>query len=192
MKTIIKLSFLVIFVGLFSACSTMSHHMTVIESDAELKPEQGKALVVFLRPSSYAGPVQATVYDGMIYIGTVSANTKTAYQATPGEHMFMVIGESADFMQADLEEGKTYYAQVAARMGIWKARFSFIPQNGQISDEEMNQWLKGTKLTKANEQGVAWAEENSVDIKNKHDEYLPEWQSKDDVGKQILSKSSGK
>ena len=191
-KIIIKLSFLVVIMGLFSACSTMSHHMTVVEGKTELQPEPGKALLVFLRPSSYGGAVQATIYNDITYIGTVSANTKIAYQATPGEHMFMVIGESGDFMQADLEEGKTYYARVAARMGVWKARFSFIPENGQTADSELNQWLANTKLTETNKEGHAWAEQNKPDITKKHDEYLVAWQGKADGKKQILKKSSGK
>jgi len=191
-KTIIKLSILVVFVGFFSACTTMSHHMTVVEAKTELSPDPGKALLVFLRPSSYGGVVQATVYDDTTYIGTVSANTKMAYQATPGEHMFMVVGESGDFMQAELAEGKTYYARVAARMGVWKARFSLIPLNGQIDDEELNQWLKNTKLTEVNVQGQDWAKQNNADIMKKHDEYLPAWQGKADSKKQILLKTSGR
>jgi len=190
-KIIIKLGVLVLLVGLFSACTTMSHHMTVVEGKTELKPEPGKALLVFLRPSSYGGAVQATVYDDKTYIGTVSANTKIAYQTTPGEHMFMVIGESGDFMQADLTEGKTYYARVAARMGVWKARFSFIPLNGQIDDEELKQWLQNTKLTETNEKGHVWAKDNYEDITRKYEKYLPAWKAKPEKKKQILLKGSG-
>ena len=191
MKTIIKLGLALVLMALFSACSTMTPHMTVVEGNTQLNPEEGKALLVFVRPSNYGGAVQATIYDDTTYIGTVSANTKVAYQASPGEHMFMVVGESADFMQADLEEGKTYYAQVAARMGVWKARFSFIPVNGQISEAELNKWLMNTKLTTPNEQGQAWAKQNEADIIKKHDEFLPQWKSKESK-KQILLKTSGK
>ena len=35
--------------------------------------------------------------------------------------MFSVVGEAADFLEADLAAGKTYYIQVAPRMGAWKA-----------------------------------------------------------------------
>jgi hypothetical protein len=188
MKMLIKLSSLVIIKVLFSACA--SPHMTVVSGNTELKPEPGKSLLVFMRPSSFGGAIQATIYDGTAYIATVSANTKIAYQAKPGKHMFMVIGESADFMQADLLEGKTYYAKVAARMGFWKSRFSFIPQNGQTSDENINEWLENTKLTRPNNLGLEWAKNNNVSIMKKHDKYLPAWENKTE--KQILYESSGK
>jgi len=192
MMKIIKICFLFVLMGLFSACTIMSSHMTVQQGNPVLKPEPGKALLVFVRPSVYGGAIQATIYDDTTYIGTISANTKIAYQAEPGQHMFMVIGESADFMRADLTEGKTYYARVAARMGVWKARFSFIPENGESSAAEINEWLQDTNLTKINDQGRKWAKENQASIMQKHDEYLPAWKSKDVSGQQTLHPGSGK
>ncbi len=192
MIKILKLALLTLSLGLFSACAVMSPHMTVQEGNPVLKPEAGKALLVFLRPSSYGGAVQATIYDGAAYIGTISANTKIAYQADPGKHMFMVIGESADFMQADLVAGKTYYARVSARMGIWKARFSFEPENGGTSAEELNAWLKETRLARINDQGRKWAMENKASIMQKHDEYLPVWNNKEKSSQQTLLSGSGK
>lgn len=191
MKTLIKLTFLVMITAGISACTSMSSHMTLVKNSPELKPEPGKSLLIFIRPSTYGGLVQATIYDDTTYIGTVSANTKVAYQATPGKHMFMVISESADFMQADLTEGKTYYAQVAPRWGVWKSRFSFIPINGQVSTDDLNQWLKDTTLAKANAQGLNWAKSNQASILQKHDKYLIDWNNKKIGDKQKLFKSSG-
>ncbi|MEN8133883.1 MAG: hypothetical protein ABFS45_27745 [Pseudomonadota bacterium] len=130
----------------------------------------------------------------MDYIGTIPANTKMAYQTEPGEHMFMVIGESADFMKANLAPDMTYYARVAARMGVWKARFSFIPYNGAESEADLQEWLNDTTLVKMNEQGEQWAKENAASIKEKHDDYLPKWLGKDPASQaeQTLLKSSGR
>ena len=44
------------------------------------------------------------------FIGILSGKTKVAHLTEPGEKLFMVIGENADFMKATLEAGKTYYA----------------------------------------------------------------------------------
>lgn len=192
MKTLLKLLFAAAVLGLFSACASMSPHMTIVQDQAELKPDSGKALVVFVRPSKYGGAVQATIYDGTQYIGTVSAKTKVAYQAEPGEHMFMVVGESADFMKADLAEGKTYYAKVQARMGVWKARFSLVPENGQTPEKKLQVWLSKSKLTAPNDMGTKWAMENQASIQEKHDKYLPAWNEKADTSKQILKKESGR
>jgi hypothetical protein len=167
-----------------SACA--SSHMVVTEEGARVtRPEPGKALVYFLRPTAFGGAIQATLYDGDDYIGTVSAHTHIAYQAKPGHHLFMVIGESADFMQADLTEGKTYSAVVMPRMGIWKARFSFQPGSG------MDQ-LGETKQVTVGEEGRVWARENAASIREKKAEYLPKWQEKPDRDKQTMRAESGR
>ena len=189
---LIKISLLITSIFIFAGCAT-TEHMTAVEGDTRLSPDPGKSMVVFMRPSSFGGAILSTVYDGMDYIGTVPANTKFAYQTEPGEHMFMVIGESADFMKADLAADKTYYARVAARMGVWKARFSFIPYNGG-SEEELQTWINSTKPMVMNEKGKIWAEQNAESIKEKHDKYLPEWEQKSEElrDRQTLLKSSGR
>lgn len=187
-----KLFLLASTIAIFTGCAT-TDHMTAVEGKPELKPAADKSMVIFMRPSSFGGAILATVYDGMDYIGTIPANSKFAYQTEPGEHMFMVIGESADFMKAELAPGKTYYSRVAARMGVWKARFSFIPYNKEEPASELESWINDTKLMEMNEKGKAWAAENAASIKEKHDAYLPEWQQKDPnaQAKQTLFKESG-
>lgn len=188
-KSIITLTVLY----LLAACTTMTTHMTpVLDSDKAIKPEPGKALVIFIRPSSYGGAIQATIYDDQEYIGTVSANTQVAFQATPGDHMFMVIGESADFMRAELKAGLTYYARVAARMGWWKARFSFIPYNGEESEEELQSWLSDTERVELNNKGIGWAVSHDASIQEKRASYLQDWHSKAEEDKQTLLMSSGR
>lgn len=194
MKSIIfKSAFLIGAVILFTGCAT-TEHMVAIQGQPELKPDQGTSMVVFMRPSSFGGAIMATVYDGKKYIGTIPANSKFTYQTEPGEHMFMVIGESADFMKADLAPGKTYYARVAARMGAWKARFSFVPYNNSEPESELQGWINGTALMKKNEKGDQWAKGNAQSINSKHDKYLPRWLEKDPASqaKQTLLKSSGR
>ena len=175
---------------ILSGCA--STHMTIVpDEQRSSKPLQGKALIYFVRPSSFGGAIQSTIYDGDDYIGTVSANTHVAYQASPGKHMFMVVSESADFMSADLIEGKTYYAQVAARMGVWRARFSLVPSNGQHPQSKLDEWINSTKQVTVNEEGRTWARENEPSVMQKKAKYLPEWNAKPDDRKQILLKESG-
>lgn len=191
MTRTVRLCFLAGMTLVLGACA--SGHMTeVTEGQRVTGPAPGKALIYFLRPSSFGGAIQSTIYDDDQYIGTVSANTHVAYQAEPGRHMFMVIGESADFMQADLLAGKTYSAIVQARMGVWKARFSLVPNNGQHPQAEIDGWLKSTREVKVNDEGRKWAQENAASIKEKKAEYLPKWQAKPESDKQILNATGGR
>lgn len=85
-------------------------------------PEKGKSLIVFMRPSSIGYAIQSSVFevkgDDVHLAGIVAAKKKVAYQVEPGKHLFMVVGESADFMSAELEKDKTYYALVTPRVGM--------------------------------------------------------------------------
>lgn len=170
-----------------------SKHMTIVdESSRVTRPAPGKALVYFIRNTTLGGAIQASLFDGDMYIGTISAMRHIAYQADPGKHLFMVIGESADFMQAELIEGKMYYAYVVPRTGVWKARFSFRPQNGQIDQNEIDKDIRSLDQIVANEVGKTWAEENANSIRAYKGKYLPEWEQKSEHTKQILHAASGK
>jgi hypothetical protein len=173
----LKLTFLAAVLILMQAC-TSAHLKPVADPAKAMKPEAGKALVVFIRDSAFGGAIQSTVYDGEQYISTVSSGTRVAYQASPGEHMFMVIGESADFMKANLLAGKTYYATVDPRMGVWKARFSFIPIRKDTPFSDIQNMLDSTDLMEPNAEGFQWAKENAADIRAKRLEYLAKWNAK--------------
>ena len=62
-------------------------------------------MIVFLRPSTLGFAVQSSVFnateDTPDLVGIVAAKAKVAYQLDPGDYLFMVIGESADFMTAN-------------------------------------------------------------------------------------------
>lgn len=181
-----------LFVGLLMTGCASTQMNAIPKDQLVTKPEPGKALVYFVRATSFGGAIQAPLFDDDQYIGTSSAKTIVPYQATPGAHMFMVVGESADFLQAELLPDKTYYAEVTPRIGAWKARFSLRPQNGQITDKQISGWEASCKQVKPNDKGFAWAKQNAGSVQKLKQEYLPKWQSKDNVDKQILRAESGK
>jgi len=116
-----------------------------------------QAQVVFLRVSSFGGAIQSTVFDATEaesqFIGILSAGKKLSYLTSPGKRKFMVVSEAADFLEADLLPGKTYYAMVTPRMGAWKARFSLYPirsgNDGEFSMQsgKFDKWVSSTDLS---------------------------------------------
>jgi hypothetical protein len=149
------------------------------------EPTKDKALIVFLRPSVYGGGVQASVYDitggSENFIGIMSGKTKAAYLAEPGEKLFMVIGENADFMKAILEPGKTYYALVSPRVGFWKARFSLLPihrdatSKYRTESDEFKEWISTTLYVENTEASHAWYRLNKASVQIKKGEYMQKW-----------------
>lgn len=145
--------------------------------------DEGKAMVVFMRPSNIGGLIQSSVFEikngNPELIGIVSANTKVSYQLEPGSYLFMVIGESADFMSAELEANKTYYALVTPRIGWWKARFSLKPiHSAELDSAEFNEWQEECKWVENTPASDAWARENMSSIYSKHKEYYADWMEK--------------
>jgi len=91
----------------------------------------------------------------------------------------MVVSEAADFMDADLEAGKTYYTVVQARMGVWKARFSLSPVHREEAlSDKMRQWQTDSQWIENTEASRAWANENMPDIESKRSEYYQKWMDK--------------
>jgi hypothetical protein len=189
----VKIVLMIMGVALLAGCAVTSDRMATVPEPASVSsPPRDKATVVFYRSSVFGGAVQASVFDISTepprLVGIISSSTKLAYVSDPGTRRFMVIGESADFMDAELAPGKTYYALVAPRVGVWKARFSLRPR--QADDPEVAEQVTGLSWVENTPQSQQWAQENMSDIQQKRQEYLLEWQAKPD--KPLLNASDGR
>jgi len=171
---------------LVSGCqSTLMEPST---EQVETNSKSGNAKMVFIRSAFVGQAIQASVFDvtnnETKFIGIISNDTKVSFDVTPGEHMFMVVGESADFLKANVIADKTYYAVVTPRMGFWKARFSMFPvRNDQSSkfqydSKDFKEMQKDAKFVKSGIKAEQWAVKNSPSIAKKLAKYLPEWKAK--------------
>lgn len=173
----------------------ISHMREMSAGETPSAAPPGKAVIVFMRPSTLGYAIASSVYElksgGDVFVGIVPAKRKLAYVAEPGSTRFMVVSEAADFMAADLEAGKTYYALVTPRMGVWKARFSLRPvtaedlRGAQFKDWEADcAWIDNTPASHG------WAKEHWEDIQSKKVEYLQKWEPRTD--KPTLRASDGR
>ncbi len=160
-------------------------------------PDKGKALVVFMRPSTLGFGVQSSVFevkkDDVKLVGIVAAKKKVSYQVEPGKHLFMVVGESADFMTAELKENKIYYALVTPRAGFWKARFSLKPIHAdKLGTPEFKEWNEGCEWVEKSPESDIWFNSNMKSIQSKNTKYYQDWIKKDDAEKPKLLPQDGK
>lgn len=181
----------------FTGCATKSKIMSSVPAtEASYAPAPGKALVVFLRPTNFGCAIQSSVHDitgnGNQFVGIVSAMTKIAYQSDPGERLFMVVGESADFMKATLLPDKVYYVVVNPRFGAWKARFSLIAaRKHEENPEKFIKRLQECQWVKNTDASYKWAEKNAPSINKKKEAYLPKWQARTDHEMDVLLATDG-
>jgi hypothetical protein len=168
-----------------------------------LVPAAGQAQVIFMRPSKFGGAIQSAVFDVSSgepeFIGIVSSGTQISHMVGPGKRVFMVVSEAADFLEADLSEGKTYYAIVTPRMGAWKARFSLYPvRNGgagefQYQSSEFQGWLGKMRYVSNTPASTAWFTSNKADIKEKQARNWEVWKQKSpaDLAERTLNPEDG-
>jgi len=170
---------------LLSGCAgTVKNMSTVPVSEVATSPADGKSMIVFMRPSSLGFAIQSSVFEiaeeNLSLAGIVAAKTKVSYELEPGEHLFMVVGESADFMSAELEPNKIYYALVAPRMGVWKARFSLKPiHSADLSSAQFSEWFQGCEWVQKSPASEDWMRSNLSSIQSKREKYYSNWMEKD-------------
>jgi len=194
---LLSLTFLVV-VAVLSGCAGPVKRMQVATPDmVSTKPEDGKSLVVFMRPSGVGFGIQSSVFEVKdqqpLLAGIVAAKKKVTYQLDPGEHLFMVIGESADFMSAELDADKTYHALVTPRMGVWKARFSLKPIHADmLASPEFDEWAQECEWVVKTPESDQWARDNMPSILSKQKKYYQKWMSKEASERPRLLKEDGR
>lgn len=183
---------------LSSGCAGSIRNMREVARGApEPAPAPGKAMIVFLRPSGMGYAIQSSVFevkDGSPeLVGIVAAKAKVAWQVDPGQHLFMTVGESGDFMSADVVAGRTYFARVTPRMGVWKARFSLDPvSSAELAAAEFGRQLEGCRWVELSPESAAWAAGSREDVKAKLAAYYPKWQAKAEQDRPKLLPDDGR
>lgn len=168
--------------ALLAGCAgTIKNMKEVAEEMTTVKPKQDEAVVVFMRPSSLGFAIQSSIFeiknDSPTLIGIVAAKTKVVHRVPAGKHLYMVIGESADFMTADLAPNKTYYSYISPRMGMWKARFILEPKRAtDLDTEEFKSDYNECRLVETTAESHTWMADNLNSIQSKRIEYYKDWQ----------------
>lgn len=189
---------ILIIASLISGCAGKVMHMQELAADkAPVAPAPGKAAVVFLRPSGMGFAIQSSVFEvkdnQSLLVGIVAAKTKVAYQVEPGKRLFMAVGESAEFMTADLLPNRTYYVLVAPKMGLWKARFGLEPVPGkELDSPEFKSSLAECKWVEKNAASVNWARGSMASVESKRTEYYPGWMKQPEPERPHLLQGDGR
>jgi hypothetical protein len=96
------------------------------------KPEDGKGLVVFYRPSKFVGgAIGFKVREDGKELGKLRNGNWFAVQVAPGEHAYDVHGEKHDVTNIEVEAGETYFLSGAIGMGVFAGRPNLSPSNAE-------------------------------------------------------------
>ncbi|MBA3847521.1 MAG: hypothetical protein H0X45_12875 [Planctomycetes bacterium] len=91
------------------------------DDGAPRSPPAGKALVNFIRPSSWASGETVPIFDGARLVGNVQGTMIFPHVCEPGAHWFFADQGRVSAVHADLLADKTYDILVDAEAGTWNS-----------------------------------------------------------------------
>lgn len=163
MKKLLFISFILI------SAYTFAQETNQVKPEAILaKPGKGKCMVYFARRETAALLVKFSIYDGDLFLGKLGAKKYFAYECDPGEHVFIAKGENTFYVDANLEEGKTYVIDLKVKVGIISARVSLSPldQSNKKFEKEKTKFLEFI----SKKEGELLSEENNKESDDNTDE----------------------
>ncbi len=142
-----------------SACVASSDAMTELGQPLPHLPRPGYAMVVFVRPSTYADVIRYTIFSERYgFLGHSLPASWFAAELPAGPHVFCAKGENTAALRAGLAPGRTYYVEVASRPGFFSSRVQLLaiaPRRQHWL--ERYDWLaesEGYRLTDASESEI--------------------------------------
>jgi len=130
-----------------TGCAATSEHMHPATSPAPVAAPPGSATVVFVRPSGYASGIKTTILDEHgTFLGDSLPESQFSVAVPAGKHLFVSWAENTGALQADLAAGKTYYVEVAPRMGAFSARVHLLAITPRSKSwEKLPEWLRESR-----------------------------------------------
>lgn len=127
---------------------------------------EGKARVVFIRPSDWAADMRIHIIDEHgAYIGDSIAESYFAADVEPGKRMFVAWSGHTAPLYADLAPGALYFVEVAPRFE-WPRRRSLrlFPVSRRLDNwDELPEWLAESRHTRVDQaSGQRWLDEHQT------------------------------
>src|SRR6266853_737424 len=205
-----KKNFPLLVVSAFALCLCGCTGPAGTQSAPSVAPMPGKALIVFVRP-----PADVTIIDfGRVpvfeaknsdsvpeidgkdseaeIIGTLPVRTMVAYHVDPGRHLFMAVGQSANFIAADVLPNKTYYVLVLARPGKFRAVFSLKAVDKQEQEsKEFQEIIASSSWIVKTPEAASYAASNISSIRSRQLEGYRTWIQKPESERPLLLPNDG-
>jgi hypothetical protein len=112
-------------------------------SEAIGTPKPGKALVVFFRPSKFAGgAIKFKVRENEVALGQLGSGKFFALQVEPGPHTYVVHSEAKDVSNAEFEAGETYFIVASISMGFMAGHPNLSPSDATAFEAALGKMRK--------------------------------------------------
>jgi hypothetical protein len=138
-----------------AGCSASSDYMHPVAVPRAIVARPDAATVVFIRPSGYAGGIKTTILDGRgRFLGDSLAESYFTVYVPPGPNVFIAWAENTAALRANLAPGRTYYVEVAPKIGMLSARVHLLAMTPRSESwSKRREWLTDSKQLEVDEPG---------------------------------------
>ena len=170
---------------LAAGCGNQLRGMRAVPAgQANVRPPADRAAVVFLRPSLTTGTHSASLFELRPgtedrFVGILTAETQMVDYVPAGRTRFMVLGRGAEFLDAELQAGKTYVvALMPPPAGSSDSYFALVPVRGEARAASIRQCSESCTWVENTDQSRAWSQRTWYSIQAKKTAYLPKWEAR--------------
>ena len=78
-------------------------------------------------PKTYFDKFKFKIFHNDKFLTEIKSENCFRYECSPGKHLFWSVSENHEYLEAELEAGKTYIIQATVTMGVFKGRGFFTP-----------------------------------------------------------------
>jgi len=170
-------------VGVFlGGCYPLRGMRAVPVEQVSVSAPADQAAVVFMRWTG--GSISTSLFElhgpQDRFIGILVADSRMVYVAAPGRTRFMLVGQSANFMDADLVAGKTYHVGIVLG-SLGERQFVFRPlRPDDLYQRDVKRCADSCTWVANTERSEAWARTQWSSIQRKKERYLPGWEGRTD------------
>lgn len=141
-------AFVFLAAGALAGCDASSPFMRPVVPSRPVEPRADAATVVFIRPSGYARTDKFPIFDEQgRFVGESLPTSQFAILMPPGNHVFVAGGaENIGVLKVELGPSRTYYVEVAPRLGFTRPRVHLLAIGRHAASfEHLREWLDETK-----------------------------------------------
>jgi hypothetical protein len=110
-------------------------------------PQEGKALVVFFRPSKFIGAaIGFIVREGTVELGKLRSGNYFTASVEPGKHTYVVHSEAKDLTDIEVEAGETYFLSGSVTLGFVAGRPNLSPSDAAAFEAALPKLKKSAPL----------------------------------------------
>lgn len=147
-------------------------------------PAEGTCMVYFIRKNGVGALMRFRIFDGPEQLASLPVNAYLAYECDPGSHAFIATGENTEFLDAELESGKSYAVMTESMLGLAWVRVRLVPLDtahrryAKLRAQALNILARG----KCFRPGETLPEEDSVSAKETPERMLERFAKKREAG----------